>query len=103
MALDAGDPQATSGMAKAIFEALKAQLLPPLQDANVKDESLAKIEDGWKSLSFAVASGVVAELTQGPQDPFFAWLAGFAAAVQSGQVGDFLKTHKVPTNLRGIQ
>lgn len=102
MVIDPGDSQATSGMAKLIYDAMKAQLEPALK-GSVKDEDLAKIEDGWKSLSVAIASGVAAELTRDTQDPFFAWLAGFATAAQNGTVATFLTASPVPTNLRGIR
>lgn len=52
MALDVGDEQATSGMSKAIFDALSKALAEPPPD----------VQTSWQKLSFAIATGVVAHL-----------------------------------------
>ncbi len=70
--LQPGDPDATSGMTKAIFGHVDAALSPPLQqaidDAATPDDKAAAtktLEDArgsWRKLSFAVASGVVEDM-----------------------------------------
>jgi hypothetical protein len=57
MALQAGDQNATSGMAKAIYDHLVAVLEADL--SGLEDEKKAPIREGWKKTAFAVASGVI--------------------------------------------
>jgi hypothetical protein len=71
MALVPGTVAADAGMAKAIYDHADALLAPPLQqvvdaasgDAKAKAQAaLDGARDGWRKLSFAVASGVVEHL-----------------------------------------
>src|SRR5262245_44331572 len=130
MPLNAGDPAATQGLARDIFEVLDAQLRPPLEDAlEHPGEQLPPIQDAWKKLSFCIASGVIDHLVRVPaSDPEFAqtftssaqdaaywsWLSGFAAVFQTwasgaGTITDlrnglnaFFASHPTPTQLRGV-
>jgi len=71
VALVIGSVDADSGMSKAIYDEVDALLSPPLQQA-VDDataeakpkaqEALDAARDGWKKLSFAIATGVVDHL-----------------------------------------
>jgi hypothetical protein len=125
MALNAGNQDATTGIAKAIYDAMDAALSPPLVEAGA---DMTKVRDGWKKLSFAVASGVVAGLIDTPpsdtsfgetystpaQDAkFWPWLAGFVGAFRSwaptspdgqalkARLNAFIVTSAVPTELKG--
>jgi hypothetical protein len=68
MALVIGSVAADAGMSKAIYDQVDALLSPPLQqavdhatgDAKTKaQEAPDAARDGWKKLSFAIATGVV--------------------------------------------
>lgn len=71
MALEIGTAGADSGMTKAIYDKMDALLSPPLQKA-VDDASsdakpnaqkaLDEARNGWKKMSFAIATGVVGHL-----------------------------------------
>lgn len=58
--LDPGDITANSGMAKAIFDQLQANLKDELGD--ISDDDLTKTLDSWKRLSHAIAVGVVTHI-----------------------------------------
>jgi hypothetical protein len=61
MALDIGDEEAKSGMAKAIYKALEDQLngsLDGIKEEKDKDE----IKKGWEKLSYAIAYGVISHI-----------------------------------------
>lgn len=60
MALDPGNIEATTGMAKAIFEQLKAALEPDL--AGLEEKDMEPIRNGWKKMAYAVSRGVVDHL-----------------------------------------
>jgi hypothetical protein len=71
MALDPGSVAADSGMAKAIYEQIDPLLSKPLQDAVDKATGDAKVKaqqaldaarDGWRKLSFCIATGVISHL-----------------------------------------
>jgi hypothetical protein len=71
MALTAGSAAADSGMAKAIFDQVDQLLAPPLQKAVDQDtgdakakaqEALDAARDGWRKLSFSIATGVISHL-----------------------------------------
>ena len=131
MPLNAGNPGATEGLARNIFEVLDAQLRPPLEEALENPaEQLPPIQDAWKRLSFCIASGVIEHLTRvPPTEPEFAqtftsaahdatywnWLAGLATvfrtwASSGGDVvqlrtalnGFFNANPSTPGQLRGI-
>lgn len=55
MALDAGDNEASKGMAKAIFHTLRKELEPEFPCGEAPTETLR----AWKKLSFALATGVI--------------------------------------------
>jgi hypothetical protein len=68
VALVIGSVNADAGMSKAIYDQVDALLSPPLQEAvdNAEGPAKAKAQealdaarDGWKKLSFAVATGVI--------------------------------------------
>jgi len=128
MPLNTGDQQATSGLAKAIYDVMDSLLLlkPP---PNTKPDDLAKLVQSRQALSFAIASGVVAELTgdhsvtpdfaesysSAAQDAnFWSWFGGFIAvfktwasttsdgvALQTA-LNQFLTSNQAPTELKGI-
>jgi hypothetical protein len=71
VALAVGSVSADSGMSKAIYDQMDALLSPPLQaavdgasgPAKAKaQEALDAARDGWKKLSFAIATGVVTHI-----------------------------------------
>ena len=57
MSLTIGNRNATSGMTKAIYDELYAQLSPPL--SGMKAEDFEKVKDGWRKLAYAVSKGVI--------------------------------------------
>jgi hypothetical protein len=68
VALVIGSVNADSGMSKAIYDQVDALLSPPLQAAVDEatgpakpkaQEALDAARDGWKKLSFAIATGVI--------------------------------------------
>ncbi len=71
MALVIGSVNADSGMSKAIFDQVDGLLAPPLQEAvdNAAEDArphaqqaLDAARDGWRKLSFAIATGVIAHV-----------------------------------------
>lgn len=72
MALVIGSVAADSGMTQAIYTQMDNQLSPPLQklvdqapDATAKaaaQQTLDEARDGWRKLSFAIATGVINHL-----------------------------------------
>ena len=71
MALEIGTAKAGSGMTKAIYDQMDALLSPPLQQAvdNATPEAKPKAQEaldaareGWKKMSFAIATGVISHL-----------------------------------------
>jgi|SRR5215468_3135082 len=54
MALDIGNQQASSGMAKAIFDEINNQL-----SGGMSPGDLANVQPSWKKLAFAIATGVI--------------------------------------------
>ena len=72
MAMIIGSVNADAGMSQAIFQVMDNQLSPPLQNAvdNAEGEAKAKAQEaldgareGWRKLSFAIASGVISHIT----------------------------------------
>ena len=57
MGLTIGNKNATSGMTKAIYDELYAQLSPSL--SGMKAEDFEDVKDGWRQLAYAVATGVI--------------------------------------------
>ena len=129
--LNAGDPAATQGLARDIYEVLDAQLRPQLE-ATLTDpkEQLVAIQEAWKKLSFCIASGVVEHVRRVPaskpdfaetftssaQDPdFWKWFSGFVGVLRNwafSSSGDaaklrsdlksFFNGNPTPTGLEGI-
>jgi hypothetical protein len=71
MTLLPGTAAADSGMAKAIYDQMETLLAPPLQAAVAKatgeakkkaQDALEGAEDGWRKLSFCIATGVISHL-----------------------------------------
>lgn len=71
MALVPGSVAADSGMAKAIYEQIDPLLSPPLQKAVAQATGEARVaaqqaldaaRDGWRKLSFCIATGVINHL-----------------------------------------
>jgi hypothetical protein len=115
MALSIGKTDATTGLTKALYDAMDAELRPPLEkllrDANRPEaeiaSAVAKAQVNWKQLSHTLASGLVPALRQetesaapppepavaetyssAAQDPlFWAWLAEFASVFQAWSKG----------------
>lgn len=57
MAMQIGAAAATSGMAKAIYDQIAANLEPDI--APLKDADKTPVREGWKKLAHAIAAGVV--------------------------------------------
>jgi len=57
MALQIGTKTANSGMTQAVYDQMNAILSPPLSGLPPAD--LAKIQDSWKQLAFAISKGVI--------------------------------------------
>lgn len=57
MAMAIGDSSASDGMTKSIYEKLNELLSPQVPAAD-----LAKAQDGWKQLAFAIATGVIGHI-----------------------------------------
>jgi hypothetical protein len=78
MALSKGDIDASSGLTKALYDAMDAELRPPLLEV-LKEKhttaedtviAVAKVQANWKQLSHTLASGLVAALhTEVPSAP----------------------------------
>jgi hypothetical protein len=65
MALDPGTPGATSGLSKAVFDALDAALAPKIAAATPPEgrpAALASAREGWRTVADAVGGAVVAHL-----------------------------------------
>lgn len=127
MPLNAGNVQASQGLALAIFTVLEQQLGPPLDD--LEAEQREDIEEAWQKLAFAIARGVVDHLERDPASEseyaeafsssshdaaFWGWLSGLATVLRnwssgSGTVADlrtsldaFFDANATPTQLRGV-
>src|SRR4051812_244984 len=59
MTLNIGDQDATAGMTKDIYDKLNDLFKP-----NVPVENLADAQKGWRSLAFAIATGVVTHIVK---------------------------------------
>jgi hypothetical protein len=57
MAMQIGNAAAGSGMAKAIYDQMAANLEPDLAPLEEKDRQ--PVREGWKKLAHAIATGVV--------------------------------------------
>ncbi|TVP48069.1 MAG: hypothetical protein EA350_03810 [Gemmatimonadales bacterium] len=128
MALNPGNPGATTGMARDIYLMIDATLRPPLEE-DLSEEAIEEMQESWRALSFAIAQGVVSHLrrepphqaeyaeafSSGSQDSaYWAWLSDFATlfrdwASDGGTLADLrdrINTHAgardVPTQIRGV-
>ncbi len=57
MALDIGNPAATTGMTKAIYDEMENVMESSLE--GLEPDKAEPIRDGWRKLAHAVATGVV--------------------------------------------
>ena len=130
--MDVGDSGATKGMSKSIYDGLHAvlypKLTPPPPSPDMKAEDKKTIDDNWRPLAFAVATGVVNALSAAPSGTavaqvvstsaddtaFWAWLAGFAGVFNTWassaaptvvtlqtSLKTFFQSNPVPTSLNG--
>ena len=130
MPLNAGNPEATEGLALEIFQVLDARLRPPLEESLPDpDEQIPPIQAAWRELSFCVAEGVIEHLERDPatapefaeafsssaQDAaFWGWMSGFANVFRNwassagslpqlhSALNSFLGSNPTPTQIRGI-
>lgn len=101
MALSIGDKDATRGMTKVIFDAMDAELRPPMEQSlrdtgSPEDEiqkAVIKAQANWRQLSFVIASGLVSSLRRdpppSPADPVFG--EAFSSRVEDAVFWDWLK------------
>jgi hypothetical protein len=105
--MNAGDKNAESGMAKAIYDAMNAAL-----GERLSSEDKLPLQDNWKKLSHAVADGAVRSLQT---DPFFAWFAGLVKVVTTewapttpdglalqSALKKYLAEKPIPNEMRGL-
>lgn len=130
MPLNAGNRAATQGMAQAIYISIDAELRPPMEaDMPDPEEALPPIQDAWRALAFAVATGVVSHLERQPatqpeyaetfssedqDEEFWEWMRDFTSLLEgwAGGAGtvvtlrtalsSFLGSNPVPEQLRGV-
>jgi len=130
MPLNAGDPAASGGLARDIYEVLDAQLRPPLEASlEHPDEQLPPIQDAWRKLAYCIASGVIEHLERVPASKpefaqtftssaedaaYWSWVSGLATALHNwssgaGTITDlrnglntFFNAHATPTQLTGV-
>lgn len=111
MALIIGSVNADAGMSLAIYLEMDKQLSPPLQTAVDNAEGEAKVKaqealdgarDGWKKLSFAIASGVINHITAN-MEIFGVATRGNVNAVVQGNTGSAdPSNHLHNVNLSGV-
>ena len=80
MALQIGSEDASSGMAKSIYDAIDRTMQP-----TIPPEALEDARKGWRSLAFAVASGVIEHLKSN-MEIFGIQAQGNVAATVTGTV-----------------
>lgn len=100
MALVIGDINASSGMAKAIYEELETLLSPPLQGMSPQD--LEKVKTGWKQLAFAIATGVVNHIKSNMEISGIQTKGDVSVRV-NGNTGTFNNHSHTITNVPGNQ
>ena len=130
MPLNIGNREATEGMAGTIYQAIDAELRPAMEKNDVKPEDVGYAQVQWKSLSYAIAAGVIHHLKREPSTQadfaeaftsanedavFWTWLAGFlgvfnnwtpipqdgGAALKTALTA-WLAANPVPAELKGI-
>jgi hypothetical protein len=60
MALSVGNKDATTGMTKAIYDALREGLEADL--AELSKDQLTPIQESWKKMAYAIATGVISHI-----------------------------------------
>jgi hypothetical protein len=60
MALSVGNQDATTGMTKAIYDALREALEADL--AELSEDQLTPIRESWKKIAHAIATGVISHI-----------------------------------------
>jgi hypothetical protein len=60
MALSVGNKDATTGMTKAIYDALREALEADL--AGLSKDQLTPIQESWKKMAHAIATGVISHI-----------------------------------------
>lgn len=60
MALQIGNVEATTGLAKAIYDQIEANMGPDIAD--LSDDDKTPVQEGWQKMAHAVATGVVQHL-----------------------------------------
>lgn len=60
MALSVGNKDATTGMTKAIYDALREALEADLAD--LSEEQRTPIQESWKKMAHAIATGVISHI-----------------------------------------
>lgn len=111
MALVIGSVNADSGMSQAIYQVLDAQLSPPLQAAVDNAPEPAKAEaqkaldgarEGWKKVSFAIATGVINHITAS-MEIFGVTVQGNVTTTVQGNTGlSNPGNHQHSVNLSGV-
>jgi hypothetical protein len=61
MALSVGNKEATTGMSKAIYDALREALEADL--AELGEDKRTPIRESWKKMAHAIATGVISHIT----------------------------------------
>ncbi len=68
-----GNQQATTGMAKNVYQEIDAVLRPPMEDGDVPEEAIEETQEAWKKLGYAIAAGVIDHFRRDPPgEPEFA-------------------------------
>jgi hypothetical protein len=112
MALQVGSVNADSGMSRAIFEQIDRLLSPPLQGAvdgatgepKVKaQEALDAARDGWRKLSFAIATGVIGHILSNMEVSGVQTKGNIAASVSGSTAPAPPGPHPHPVSLTASQ
>jgi hypothetical protein len=61
MALSAGNKDATAGMSKAIYDAMREALEADL--AELSEDKRTPIRESWKKMAYAIATGVISHIS----------------------------------------
>jgi hypothetical protein len=100
MPLQIGDQDASSGMAKAIYDQMRALLEPGLE--GLAEDKKAPIRDSWKKIAFAVSRGVIEHVTAN-MEIFGVRCSGNVNASVTGNTGVAAPTHAHTVALSGVQ
>ncbi len=103
MALNAGNKNATEGMAKSIYTAIDAELRPPMEADNVKQDVIEESQEAWKTLASAIAKGVIEHILSN-MEIYGIQTQGNISATVSGNTGTAApNNHQHSVNLLGLQ